>query len=260
MQHASKVRAQGALIWSADHEEVGDEDWYRPNYAAANGGYSGGEFNNGCAGASPVHGFGRNPDGTDPWPISLVLTMASPCGAEPQSGARMFRFLEPQQQPDLYYKVWFYFPQTFTLTDPSTPWWIIMSWKSTATTPQRNDPFFNITIGNRANGNMFIYLYEAKPYDPSSSTSHGQTLIDLPVGQWFYIEAFYRSRGDETGQVTVWQGDDTSRVLLWDLEGVPTRYPDAEGGTVEWAVTNYGNGVEPLPAQFAIDDAEIRTP
>jgi hypothetical protein len=60
--------------------------------------------------------------------------------------------------------------------------------------------------------------------------------------------------------VTVWQGDDTSRVLLWDLDGVQTRYPDAEGGTVEWAVTNYGNGVAPLPAQFAIDDAEIRTP
>lgn len=256
MQPTSKVGAQGAVLWLADHEEVSEADWYQPNDA----GHGGGEYNSGCAGSAPVYGFGRDPSGTDPWPFSLVLTMAAPCGTLAVSGTRMFRWLESQQYADLVYKVWYYFPHAFTLTDPVTPWWNIMTWKSASTTPARNDPFFNLNVANRANGNMFVTLYESKPYDPASATSHGQTLVDVPVAQWFYIEALYRSRGDATGQVMIWQGTETTRTLLWDLDGVQTRYPDAEGGVTTWAVTNYGNGTSPHPAQFAIDDAEIRTP
>ena len=209
MQHASNVDAQGTVIWSADHEEIGEEDWYRPNDAS----YSGGEFNNGCAGSSPVHGFGRNPSGADPWPFSLILTIAAPCGILPHR-ARGCSDSGSHKDPDLYYKVWYYFPHVFTLTDPVNPWWIIMTWKSMAATPSRNDPFFNVTVGNRPNGNMFIYLYEAKPYAPSGAMSYGQTLMDLPVAEWFYIEAYYRSRGDATGQVTVWQGDEVNRTTV----------------------------------------------
>lgn len=256
MQRASNVRAQEAIVWSTDHEVGSEEDWYHPH----DGGYSGGEFNNGCAGTSPSPGFGRNPSGADPWPVSLLLTMVSPCGSLTQSGTRMFRFREPRQYSDLHYKVWYYFPSRFALTAPVNPWWIIMAWKSDSTTPPHDDPFFNIGVGNRPNGNMYLYLYESKPYDPANAQTHQQTLFDLPVAQWFYIEAYYKSRGDATGQVTIWQGDDVNRVLLWDLTGVQTRYPDAAGGTTAWAVTNYGNGVSPLPAQFAIDDVEIRTP
>jgi hypothetical protein len=256
MQHPSNVHAQGAVIWSADHAEVSEEDWYRPNDAN----YGGGEFNNGCAGASPGYGVGRNPSGADLWPIALVLTMAAPCGAQPVSGIGMFRWRESQQYRDLYYKVWYYFPQLFTLTDPVNPWWTIMSWKSASITPSRNDPFFGIGLANRPDGNMFVFLYESKPYDPSSARSHGQTLVDLPVAQWFYIEAYYESRGDATGRVTIWQGDEVNRVLLWDVQGVQTRYPDLEGGTTIWGVNNYGNGTSPHPARFFIDDAEIRIP
>jgi hypothetical protein len=256
IQHASKVDADGVIIWSADHEEVSEEDWYRPNDA----GHGGGEYNNGCAGSSPVYGFGRDPAGTDQWPFSLVLTMAAPCGTLPVSGTRMFRWQEPREYADLYYRVWYYFPHVVTLTHPASPWWNIMTWKSTSTTPARNDPFFNINVANRENGNMFISLYESKPYDQFVGTSYGQTLVDVPVGQWFYIEGFYRSRGDATGQVTIWQGDEVNRTLLWDLHDVQTRYPDEEGGVTTWAVTSYGNGTHPHPAQFAIDDAEIRTP
>lgn len=255
-QHPSNVQAQSTVVWAADHEEASEGDWYLPNDASKGGG----EYNEGCAGTAPIDGFGRNPSDADPWPFSLVLTMGAPCGTLPVSGTRMFRWREPEQYPDLYYKVWFYFPHVFTLTDPVNPWWNIMSWKSESTTPPRNDPFFTIGVANRPDGNMFIYLYESKPYDPANARSHGQTLVALPVAQWFYIEAYYASRGDATGQLTIWQGDDVNRTLLWDLQGVQTRYPDAEGGKTAWSVNNYGNGILPLPAQFAIDDAEIRTP
>src|SRR5437867_12073841 len=119
MQSASKVHAQGQVVWFADHEKVSEEDWYRPNDAS----HGGGEFNSGCAGASPAYGFGRNPSGADPYPFSLLLTMAAPCGPLSESGTRMVRWQEPEQYPDLYYKVWYYFPTIYTLTHPSNPWW-----------------------------------------------------------------------------------------------------------------------------------------
>jgi len=255
-QHGANVQAQGTIVWSANHENASEQDWYLPNDA----GRGGGEYNSGCAGTSPANGFGRNPSGADQLPFSLVLMMAAPCGNIDVSGTRMFRWLEPHQNPELYYKVWYYFPNNYTLSNLVNPWWMIMAWKSTSTNPARDDSFFNVNVSNRANGNMFLSLYEPKPYDSAHGKSYTQTAIDIPVGQWFYIEAFYKSRGDGTGQVTIWQGDDLNRVLLWDLPGVQTRYPDAEGGTTEWAVTNYGNGTTPFPAKFAIDDAEIRRP
>jgi hypothetical protein len=96
---------------------------------------------------------------------------------------------------------------------------------------------------------MYLYLY-----DSHASQSYDQTIMDLPVGQWVAIEAVYKSRGDLTGGVTIWQ-DGTQ---LWDIQGVQTRYPDDQGGATQWSVNNYSNGVTPLPAVFAIDDAEIR--
>lgn len=255
-QRTADVQAQGTVVWSADHEDASEQDWYRPNDAS----HGGGEYNNGCAGTSPAYGFGHNPSGADPYPFSLVLMMAAPCGTLDVSGTRMFRWLEARQYSDLYYKVWYFFPNIYTLNNVVNPWWMIMAWKSTSSSPSRNDSFFNVNVANRPNGNMFLSLFEARPYDPANGRSYTQTLIDVPVGQWFYIEAFYKSRGDATGQVTVWQGDEVNRVLLWDIQDVKTRYPDAEGGTTEWAVTNYGSGTTPFPAQFAIDDAEIRRP
>lgn len=255
-QHTADVQAQGTVVWSTDHENASEQDWYRPNDAS----HGGGEYNTGCAGTSPAYDFGRNPSATDLHPFSLVLMMAAPCGNLDVSGTRMFRWLESEQYSDLYYKVWYYFPSVYTLTNPVNPWWMIMAWKSTSTNPSRNDAFFNVNVANRPNGNMALSLYEAKPYDPANGRTYTQTSVDLPIGQWFYIEAHYISRGDATGQVTIWQGDDVNRVLLWDLHGVQTRYLDAEGGATQWAVTNYGNGTSPFPAKIAIDDAEIRKP
>src|SRR5204862_5868846 len=109
------------------------QDWYRPNDAS----HGGGEYNTGCAGTSPAYGFGHNPSGADTYPFSLVMMMAAPCGNLDVSGTRMFRWQEPHQFSDLYYKVWYFFPAVYTLTNPVNPWWMIMAWKSTSTTPAR---------------------------------------------------------------------------------------------------------------------------
>lgn len=237
-----KKTRTGRLLWSADHETASEVQWYRPGGIQ----YGGGEFDSGCAGTQPDYEVARSG-----W-FSLKLTIGAPCGPS-SSGTRMFRWREPQRYPDLYYRVWYYFPRLYTVTGAGIPgefpFWNIFQWKSKAADPPLNDPFFSINIGNRPDGNMYLYLF-----DSNVRQSYDQTVMEVPIGRWFSIEAVYRSRGDVTGRVTIWQ-DGTQ---LWDITGVQTRYPDYQGGITEWSVNNYSNGVTPAPTTFFIDDAEIR--
>lgn len=235
------VRATSRRVWLATHEIAGEVEWYWPFGVR----YGGGEFDSGCAGTQPSFEVARS------GVFSLKLTIGTPCGTT-SSATRMFRWLEPRRYPDLHYKVWYYFPQLYTVTGSGipgeNPFWNIFGWKSKAANPPMNDPFFSINIGNRPDGNMYLYVYDA-----NARLSYEQTIMEVPVGRWFYIEALYKSRGDATGHVTIWQDG----TLLWDITDVQTRYPDSQGGVTEWSVNNYSNGVTPAPTSFFIDDAEI---
>lgn len=234
----STVRATPTLLWSANHERGSEVEWYRH--------FGGGEFDSGCAGIQPSREVARSGR------YSLQLTIGAPC-APPSSAARMFRWRESRRHPDLYYKVWYYLPRLYTVTGSGVPgdgaFWNILQWKSRAADPPRNDPFFMLNIENRPDGTMSLYLFDSK-----ARVTHTQTIMDVPVGQWFSVEAVYRSREDFTGQVTIWQDG----TLLWDITGVQTRYPDSQQGVAEWSVNNFSNGVTPAPTVLFIDDAEIR--
>jgi polysaccharide lyase-like protein len=236
------VRATPRRLWSAQHEVAGEFEWYRP-FGLNQGG---GEFDSGCAGSQPSNEVART------GVFSLKLTIGAPCGPT-SSGTRMFRWREPREHADLYYRVWYYFPQLYTVTGNGVPgdfpFWNIFQWKSKATDPPLNAPFFSINIFNRPDGSMYLFVY-----DSNTGTNYDQTLMDVPVGEWFCIDAFYKSRGDATGQVTIWQDG----TLLFDIAGVQTRYSDDQGGVTEWSVDNYSNGVTPTPTAFFIDDVEIQ--
>src|ERR687896_1805095 len=85
-------------------------------------------------------------------------------------------------------------------------YWNIFQWKSK--TSSVNDPFFILNIGNRSDGDMYFYLY-----DWQRRASNGQTKMDVPVGRWFQVEAYYRCAADNTGRVIFWQ----DRQLLFDV-------------------------------------------
>jgi hypothetical protein len=255
------IHAQSQVLWSADHEGPGESDWYAPGGLN----FGGGEFDSGCSSSSGAGWAGTSivmwdNDPTTPYPpappdggnFGLAMVNANSCGGGQAAGTRMFRWAESRAYDDLYYKVWYYFPQNYTLTgDPAWFFWNIFSWKSKLGT--LNDSFYQINIYNRPiTGNMYLSLYNWQtqtqiPRIPGTET------IDVPVNQWFYIEAFYKSRGDDTGQVQVWQDG----TLFWDVQNVQTKYT---GGLTEWAVMNYTSGLTPQPAYFFIDNAEIRTP
>jgi hypothetical protein len=244
----------GKILWSANHESGDLREWYlpdslgAPNVGSPGGRNGGGEFDSGSY-----------------TPVSVVQEQAhsgshsaklSINAATQASGVRLARWLEPQMQPDLFYSVWLYFPVGYLFQN----WSNLFGFKSKSPSAiTGTDPFFYLTMRNRANGNMYLRLewWNQLTIIGPLSTQVGyrvyeQALMDIPVGRWFKLEARHISAGDFTGHITVWQDD----IQLYDLQNVRTRYPD---GDTSWQVNLYGQNIIPEPSVIYIDDAAIST-
>ena len=92
---------------------------------------------------------------------------------------------------------------------------------------------------------MYFYLYNGY-----QKTSYQQRLTDIPVGQWFQVEVYHRSRGDNTGAITVWQDG----VELFDVQGVQTRYLE---GDIQWSINNYTDNIRADTVTLYVDDMII---
>src|SRR5262245_59953250 len=208
------------LLWSAGMENGNMSEWY----------------SNGCGGENNS-GISHSEASTDvalSGSYSAKMTIGTP--SAPESGVRLFRWCESQRNQELYYSVWYFFPQHYVAPN----WWNIFEWKSK--TASRNDPFYVLNVGNSgACGAMRFYLY-----DWQRRLSYSQSVTDVPVGRWFQVEAFYRCTADGSGRVTLWQDGQ----LLFDVSGLSTRYSD---GDCQWAVTNYSDLVDPDPTTIYID-------
>ena len=222
----------GTILWSADHETGSLSQWYYPS-SGPFGDYGGGESNSGIASSIASSEVAHSGN------YSAKLTITTP--NTPDSGVRLFRWAEPRSYAQLYYSVWYYFPQGYSAPN----WWNVLQWKSQTQTT--NDPFFVLNVGNRLDGTMFFYLH-----DWQRKVSYGQMGVNIPVGKWVHVEAFYQCAGDATGRVTIWQDG----LPLFDIQNVPTRYAD---GDCEWSVNNYSDSLAPNTATIYIDDAAIST-
>lgn len=218
--------------------ETGDlSQWSVPNVPGGPN-TGGGVFNSGIATAAvgsvgPAHGGLHS---------ARLFIDTRNTGELPTSGTRLFRWLEPEKYPELYYSVWFYFPQRY-IPNGNPPWWNVFQWKSKR--GDTSDPFFALNVGNRPDGAMYFYLY-----DKNAKNSYSQSVMDIPESQWFQVEAFYKCSGEKTGNVAFWQDG----VQIFDVSTVQTRYPD---GNCQWSVNNYSTGLDPNPATIYVDDAAI---
>jgi hypothetical protein len=237
------VLAQSGVLWSANMETAGQDlsQWYfglnsTTTPCCSQGSPGGGIFNSGSASAGPSMDVAHT--GT----YSALLKINTP--STPTSGTRLFRWAESQAYPDLYYGIWYYFPQVYT----PTTFWNVFAWKSNGTS-EGNNPFFILNVGNRPAGDsnpgaMFFYLY-----DQVTRTSYTpQTYKNIPVGGWTHVEAHYIC-DPANGHVTFWQ-DGTQ---IFDVFA-PTRYSD---GDCQWNVNNYSDSISPTPASIYVDDAKI---
>jgi hypothetical protein len=232
----SAVPAPGApapdgLLWVADHEAGDLRQWQDPGTVDYDG-RAGGDYLSGEASADVSVERARSGR------YSVKLTISTP----PSSGARLFRWAEPEVFDDLYYSAWYYFPEALRLTGEYTNHF---QWKNR--TPTSNDPVYFLRIDHRPAGAMYFTLDRSVEF---GFARHHQQLADVPVGRWFQVEAFYRCAPDRTGRVTVWQDG----VRLFDLAGVRTRSSD---GQCQWSVNHYADSVVPRRSSIFVDDAAI---
>lgn len=227
----------GKIIWSADMETGDLSQWSVPDVPGGpNSG--GGVFNSGLATAR-VDEVGLAHSGLH---AAKLFINTQSTGELPTSGTRLFRWLEPEKHPELYYRVWFYFPQRY-VPNGNPPWWNVFQWKSKRS--DVSDPFIALNVGNRSDGAMYFYLY-----DKNAQKSYGQSIKNIPEGQWVRVDAFYKCSGEKTGHVTFWQ--DGTQIL--DVPNVQTRYPN---GNCSWSVNNYSTSLNPSAADIYVDDAAI---
>jgi hypothetical protein len=157
-----------------------------------------------------------------------------------QSGAQAFRSGGLPSQA--YYSAWFYLPQVIT----SATYLVVFKFRS------RQDPADNSTTVNAwdvnvapdGSGAMFLVLYEH-----SGANQWEDRTLNVPVRQWFQIEAFLRAANDSSGQITVW----CNGTQLFDIAGRAT----TASSFVEWSVGGVTEVIDPDPTTLFIDDAAV---
>lgn len=230
---------RSAVLWSADMETGDLSQWSLPDLPGGpNSG--GGVFNSGISAATvdaviPAH--------SGMYSAKLFIEARGRSDL-PTSGARVFRWREPQEHSELFYSVWYYFPRRYQ-PNGNPSWWNIFQWKSKHYGASVSDPFFTLNVGNRPDGSMYLYLYDQK-----AMRTITQTLKDIPEARWFRVEAFYRCAADQSGRIDFWQ--DGTAIL--SIAGAQTRYVD---GDCEWSVNNYTDSLESGSAIIYVDDAAI---
>ena len=226
------------LLWSADMETCDLSQWTKNNT-------HGGSYDSGNC-RRPENGVSEEQAHSGKYSMKLTIDTSV------ESGCRQFRNQESISGEPLYYSAWFYLPHYFRAAN----YWNIFQFKSEA--GGLNDAFWVIDLMPRkSNGSLHLILrWKGKitgpdSQDPLPGTRYfDQTRMDVPIGKWFLIEAFLKQASDDTGQLTIWQDG----TLLWDLNGVKTRYPK---GDQRWSVNNYSDKLWPNPATIYIDDAVI---
>ena len=227
------------VLWSADMETGDLSEWSLPDLPGGpNSG--GGVFNSGISAAMADAVITAH---SGIYSAKLYIEARGRSDL-PTSGARLFRWREPQEHSELFYSVWYYFPRRYQ-PNGTPSWWNIFQWKSKHHDASVSDPFFTLNVGSRPDGSMYLYLYDQKAIRTIT-----QTVKDIPEARWFRVEAFYRCEADQSGRIDLWQ--DGTAILT--IAGAQTRYLD---GDCEWSVNNYTDSLESGSATIYVDDAAI---
>ncbi len=229
----SRARAQqSSVLWSAGHETGNLSEW------TADG--NGGIYNSGTGVASVTTAVAHS--GTS----AAKLTITNADGLNRSQAVRIFRTKESRSGNAYWYSTWYYFPQHYT----PAQWWNIFQFKSRNAT--RNDAFWQLNVGNRPTGEMYLYLVNWP-----NSRNYSQSMTNIPVGRWFHVQVFYKQsvpNGAANGRIIVYQDG----VLLFDIPNIVTSFADATE-SANWSVNNYTDNINPSTATIYVDDAAIST-
>ena len=228
--NSSPPVSTAGVIWSADSDTGNLDQWTAGQYGEA-------VFNSGTGSVTPTRDVAHSGSS------ALKLSITGANGTS--QAARIFRWNDPQGNSlpaSAYYSVWYYFPQNYT----PAQWWNVLQFKSKSSSGSV-DPMWVLNVGNRSNGTMYFYLWDAmhsKSYDAS-------TAVNLPVGRWVHIETYFRRSTATSGQITVWQDG----VKLFDLNNIQTTTFNNQ----QWSLDNYTDSIAPSSPVIYADDAVIST-
>lgn len=212
----------GRLLWSADTETGDVSQWARDQVGES-------VFNSGTGSvvaSTDVAHSGR---------YSLKMSIAGADG-ETQA-ARILRWHDTPAEG--YYSVWFDFPQVYR----PAQWWNVLQFKSVGS---ENVPVWILNVGNRDDGLMYFYLWDALTRTSYSPLRR----LNIPTQRWMQVKVYLRRSTGQSGRITVWQDG----VLLFDVDQVQT----AVGNNTHFGIGNYTDQITPPNAVIYADDAEIR--
>lgn len=214
------------VLWSTDYEGGTLADWSLNS--------CGGEFDSGNGVSSVATTVAHSG-------IHAAKMTINATGTD--TGTRLFRWCESRGSNDaLYYSAWYYFPQQVSATGG---WWNVFQFKSNYATG--NDPYWLLDVDNRANGAMYLSLY-----DWIHAKGFTQTIKDIPVAKWTHVEAYLKRSTTTTGQITVWQDG----VEIYNQANVATLLTNSE---LHWSINNYSASLTPSNVTIYTDDAAIST-
>lgn len=211
-------------LWSAEHETGDISEWMTDQ--------SGAVFNTGSGSVVWTDEVARS--GVGALELSVTGVDSSP------QAARIFRWAE--NPVEATYGAWYYLPRQVQ----AGRWWNIFQFKSRL--GDSSEPTWIVNVGNRSDGSMFLYLYDA-----ITRTSYTDVIDPprpvLPVGRWTNLEVFVRRADDRTGRIALW----SDGRLLFDIDSVQTAFAD----NIQWSVNNYSDDLDPESVTIFVDDAVI---
>lgn len=244
---------RSSILWIADHEEGDLSDWEDAGTDTYYAG--GGVFNTGSA--SDAHADLR----TDVVHSGTVAVSASIAGAiRAENGTRAVRLMRWTNAPwdedgdyfprDAYYSVWVYLPERYDSRkfEPWDPgdggWWNIFQFKSDNDAGSQPVAVLNLWWDDQKR-RMVFYL-DTKHYPDPSSDEHENTTweqanpMEVPVGEWFHLEARFVKSGTRTGSITIWQDG----IQILKADEIVTELSEQ----TTWGIGNYTDHIQTIDA------------
>ena len=220
-----QVNLGNAILWSARHETGDLSEWSE----AGKGGSAADLPDTSVAVSTDVAHSGR---------YSVKITNGAVAVYE---DAHLWR--QDDYPTDAYYSAWFYLPRTYQTTAD----WSIVQFE----VPNAGDAGVlslevDIDLRSLPTGDLILSVYDHRAAYLRSPTPDPAILV--PIGQWFQIEAFYRSANDPTGRLTVW----IDGQVNYDLHR-----PFGANNPVYWTVGSKTQGLSPAESVIYMDDAAI---